>query len=105
VIDFIYGGDVAEDSMTWELYAAADMYVLPGLKLKCLRSLRKNLSVDNCWQMLNESFKFDLEDTFAFALNFVKRNKSEVAQTDGWKSLTEGKMPPKMLEKILLELM
>jgi hypothetical protein len=102
VIAFIYSDDVAEDAVTWELYEAAKMYALGRLQSLCLRSLLKSLDVNSCCKMLETTFKHDLDEMFDYAMDYLRKNKSEVAKTDGWKAVTENS---KLLAKVLLHLM
>ncbi len=89
VLDFIYGAKVAEDAVTWELYDAAEMFSLPHLKIACLRSLHESLNADNCAEMLEAGGRHDLDDAFDHAIEFFKRNRAEVIQTDGWRAFTK----------------
>jgi hypothetical protein len=52
--------------------------------------------------MLMAIFKHDLDEMFDHAMEFVKKNKTEVSKTDGWKAVTRNN---ELLAKILIHLM
>jgi hypothetical protein len=85
LIKFIYGFEVPEDSVTWALFEAARMYALPKLTCFCVSALGKKLEVNNSCEMLYQAHKHRLDNLFDYILKFIKRNKTEVAQTEGWR--------------------
>lgn len=58
--------------------------------------------MDTSCRMLMAIFKHDLDEMFDHAMEFVKKNKTEVSKTDGWKAVTRNN---ELLAKILIHLM
>ncbi len=59
------------------------------------------MSIDNCCEMLEAASFHDLDEIFALAVDFVKKNRRHMAETEGWKRVKDNK---EILEKIIFEL-
>lgn len=91
LLRYIYTDKVNSlDSMSFELYAAADKYDLQGLVSLCRTYLLRNLSADNVLEMLVCADQRGDNDMKSRALNFLGDNRSaalEVTKTAGWNQL------------------
>ncbi len=87
LIKYIYTDDVPENSISWDLFEAAKTYEIIRLQELCLKSLRRNISAQNCCRMLEAAMLHDFEDYFNFAMVFFKNNKEEVMSSDSWKQV------------------
>jgi hypothetical protein len=72
--------------MAVRLFAAADKYLLDQLKSECESHLRRQMSADNCLELLllNDQIH-PADDLKQAAVDFFRRNPRDVMATDGWK--------------------
>ncbi len=89
LLRFIYTGRLTSatmETMAARLFAAADKYLLDQLKSECESHLRRQMSADNCLELLllNDQIH-PAEDLKQSAVDFFRRYPSEVMATDGWK--------------------
>jgi hypothetical protein len=100
LIKYVYGEEVPKHAISWELFEAAEMYGVAGLRDLCLWSLRRSISVENCARTLEVASMHNLSDVFALAVDFFKNNLNEVAKTDDWEriSTTNGALLDKVRE-------
>lgn len=91
LLRYIYTDKVDSlDSMSFELYAAADKYDLQGLVSLCRTYLLRNLSADNVLETLVCADQRGDNDMKSRALNFLGENRSAalgVTKTAGWNQL------------------
>ncbi len=99
LVEFIYFDTVRENDVSWDLFEAAKMYDLSQLQNLCLDAFRKKLSVANCCAMLEGAFKHDLSELFDRAVDFLNKNKWDVAQTKDWEAVAENS---KLITKIYM---
>jgi speckle-type POZ protein len=102
MIKFIYHDEVAEDAVSWQLFELAEMYDLTRLQQIYLSGLCKNIGVGNCCKILDLAFRSHSEEIFGFAIEFLKKHKNEVAQTEGWEQVKNNKG---LIAKIILHVM
>jgi speckle-type POZ protein len=89
LLRFIYTGRLTSttmETMAARLFAAADKYLLDQLKSECESHLRRQMSADNCLELLllNDQIH-PADDLKQTAVDFFRRYPSEVMATDGWK--------------------
>ncbi|EFX75919.1 hypothetical protein DAPPUDRAFT_26442, partial [Daphnia pulex] len=90
LISYIYTGRmplVAKmDQMAIGLMAAADKYLLDQLKIECENHLIRQMSADNCLELLLLTDRNPpADDLKQAAVDFFRRSPGEVMATDGWK--------------------
>ncbi len=89
LLRFIYTGRLTiamKKTMAVRLFAAADKYLLDQLKSECESHLRRQMSADNCLELLllNDQIH-PADDLKQAAVDFFRRNPRDVMATDGWK--------------------
>jgi speckle-type POZ protein len=105
VLRFIYTDKVEKlDEMAPQLLAAADKYMLDLLKTKCEIALARNVTLENCGQLLILAHLHCAKDLKKILLDFVRCYSSEVAVTSNWLTLLET-ASPQLLRDISMTLM
>ncbi len=89
LLRFIYTGRLTlaiKKTMAVRLFAAADKYLLEKLKSECESHLRRQMSADNCLELLllNDQIH-PADDLKQTAVDFFRRYPRDVMATDGWK--------------------
>ena len=105
VLRFIYTDEVEKfDDLAPQLLAAADKYMLTLLKSKCEASLARNVTLENCGELLILAHLHSANELKKFILDFVRSHSSEVAETQSWQKLLES-AHPQLLRDISMALM
>ena len=105
VLRFIYTDEVKNmDELAPELLAAADKYMLVLLKSKCEASLARNITVENCSELLILAHLHSAENLKKILLDFVRCHSPEVAEKASWQKLIES-AHPQLLRDISTALM
>nr|CAH0105706.1 unnamed protein product [Daphnia galeata] len=92
VLRFIYTGktqSTAMDKMAPGIFAAADKYLLEDLKSWCETHLIRQMSAENCLELLSLTTHHPAEHLKKNAIEFFRRNPDEVIKTDTWKKMKE----------------
>jgi speckle-type POZ protein len=89
LLRFIYTGRLTSatmETMAARLFAAADKYLLDQLKCECESHLSRQMSAENCMELLllNDQIH-PADDLKQSAVDFFRRYPSEVMATDGWR--------------------
>ena len=105
VLRFIYTDKVEKlDDMAPQLLAAADKYMLDLLKTKCEISRARNVTFENCGELLILADLHSAKDLKNILLDFVRCHSSEVAVTSNWQKLLET-ANPQLLRDISITVM
>jgi hypothetical protein len=73
------------EQMAIGLMAAADKYLLDQLKIECENHLIRQMSADNCIELLLLTDRNPpADDLKQAAIDFFRRSPGEVMATDGW---------------------
>jgi hypothetical protein len=74
------------EQMAIGLMAAADKYLLDQLKIECENHLIRQMSADDCLELLLLTERNPpADDLKQAAVDFFRRSPGEVMATDGWK--------------------
>ena len=104
LLKFIYS-DKAESSLpalAGGLLTAADKYNIPRLKAICEETMCENIDVSNAAEVLGLAYLHEAKILQTVAVNFVTNNMAKVAETPGWKTITESQ--PKIMNEVLMSL-
>lgn len=105
VLRFIYTDEVDNlDDFAAELLAAADKYMLTLLKSKCEVSLARNVTLENCSELLMLAHLHSANGLKQILLDFIRCRSSEVAATQNWQNLLDS-AHPQLLRDISMALM
>jgi speckle-type POZ protein len=90
LLRFIYTGRLTSttmETMAARLFAAADKYLLDQLKSECESHLLRQMSAENCMELLLLSSDqiHPADDLKQTAVDFFRRYPREVMATEGWK--------------------
>ncbi|XP_046451120.1 speckle-type POZ protein B-like [Daphnia pulex] len=89
LLHFIYTGRMPlakMEQMAIGLMAAADKYLLDQLKIECENHLIRQMSADDCLELLLLTDRNPpADDLKQAAVDFFRRSPGEVMATDGWK--------------------
>ena len=87
-----------------DLLAAANRYFLDLLKATCESFLIKELTAENCSEMLVQAHTLDALNLKKAAVNFIRKSPAVVIETSGWKELKKSfpELSTEVLEMILL---
>jgi hypothetical protein len=90
LLRFIYTGrltSTAMETMAVRLFAAADKYLLDQLKSECESHLLRQMSAENCMELLLLSSDqiHPADNLKTKAVDFFRRYPREVMATEGWK--------------------
>jgi speckle-type POZ protein len=87
VLRFIYTGQTqstAMDKMAPGLLAAADKYLLEDLKTRCENHLIRQMSADNCLELLSLTTHHPAEHLKKYAIEYFRCYPENVMKTDNW---------------------
>ena len=86
---FIYTDqvDLSNLDTCMSLLVASNRYLIGLLKWKCESYLLPKLTIENCCELLVLADTHDAANLKKHAMEFIRKSKTEVLQTDGWKNL------------------
>ena len=90
LIDFMYSGKIKiNETNVVNLLSVADCFQMKNVKQFCFEFLEDNLSISNCFKLINlsiqENCPFLLESTY----KFISRNFDQITQTGTFKHLSK----------------
>jgi len=87
-LHFIYTDrvELTESNVT-PLLAAADNYLLPLLKFKCEEFIIKNLSIENCTEMMTLADLHNALNLKKMTEDYFRSHHTEIRKTESWKAL------------------
>ena len=91
VLKYLYTGhvDINEDNANlFDLTAAADYFVIPGLKALCDKCILKTLALSNCVSIYYFALKYRCEELQKGAKDFILANFVAVAETEDFLNLS-----------------
>jgi len=94
VLHFIYTDNVEKlDELASALVAAADKYMLDLLKTRCEESLARNVTVENCSELLILAHLHSAQGLLKVTLDFVRCHSFQVAASPNWQKLLNSAHP------------
>ena len=84
---FIYSGRIPllkMETMSIQLFIAADKYMIEGLKDACENHLISHMSPEKCLELLSLTSKHPAEHLKKNAISFFRLHPVQVMATDGW---------------------
>jgi len=90
VLEYLYTGhvDISENSVSFDLTAAADYFVMPSLKALCGKGILKTLALCNCVSIYYFALKYQCEELLKGAKDFILANFVAVAETEDFLNLS-----------------
>ena len=105
IIKWMYMHDIENAGEKVEdLLAAADYLQVAGLKEMCGRMLIETISADNCLQLLNTAFKYDVKNLKNPCVVVFLNNKTKVLAKTKHLANTVSHVSPSGLEMLGIEL-
>ena len=94
VLRFNYTHKVEKlDELASALLAAADKYMLDLLKTRCEESLARNVTVENCSELLILAHLHSAQGLLKVTLDFVRCHSFQVAASPNWQKLLNSAHP------------
>ena len=105
VLRFIYTDKVEKlDELASALMVAADKYMLDLLKTMCEESLARNVTLDNCCELLILAHLHSAQGLLKVLLDFVCSHSFQVAATPNWQKFLNS-AHPQLLRDISMTVM
>jgi len=90
VLEYLYTGhvDISENSVNFDLTAAADYFIMPSLKAFCGKGILKTLALCNRVSIYYFASKYRCEELLKGAKDFILANFVAVAETEDFLNLS-----------------
>jgi len=90
LIDYMYSGRIRiNNANVKDVLRVADFLLMDDVKLFCFNFMEDNLSIDNCFDLIKLSTKYNYPSPLKATDKLISENFDKIAQTDAFRNLSK----------------